>query len=132
MKEYIQPQREGEAMVQHFQVTRLLGRRIAARRKSLGLNQAAFSEKCGISVGWLSKIERGQAGKVSLPTIAAIERALELPTGDRQHGETLQSQDCEEALLLDAWRQLPANYRESALKLLRGLAGNHVRMRHSQ
>lgn len=47
-----------------------IGRRIARRRKSLGLKQAEVEEKADLSYKYLSNIERG----ISIPSIEVIMR----------------------------------------------------------
>ena len=48
----------------------LIGRRIAQRRKALGLTQARIAEQCDISDQYLSNIERA----VSIPSTEVIMR----------------------------------------------------------
>ena len=48
----------------------LIGKRIAARRKKLGLKQSEVEEKADISYGYLSNIERA----VSIPSTEVIMR----------------------------------------------------------
>lgn len=45
---------------------------LLARRQSLGLSQAALSERCGVPQADISRIERGQAN----PTISTVERLM--------------------------------------------------------
>lgn len=47
-----------------------IGRRIAARRKALGLRQSQVCEKCGINNNYLSNIERA----VSIPSLEVFMR----------------------------------------------------------
>lgn len=54
-----------------------IGRRIAVRRKQLGLKQAEVEEKAGLSYKYLSNIERG----ISIPSTEVIMRlAIALDT----------------------------------------------------
>lgn len=45
---------------------------LLARRQSLGLSQAALSDRCGVPQADISRIERGQGN----PTIATVERLM--------------------------------------------------------
>ena len=47
-----------------------LGRRIAARRRALGLRQVQLCEKCGINSNYLSNIERAK----SIPSLEVFMR----------------------------------------------------------
>ncbi len=74
-----------------------IGRRIARRRKQLGLKQAAVEEKADIGYKYLSSIERG----ISIPSTEVVMRlaiALEttpdeflMGTAHREEGEEWQS-----------------------------------------
>lgn len=50
-----------------------IGRRIAARRKKLGLRQVQVCEKCDINNNYLSNIERGR----SIPSLEVFMRICE-------------------------------------------------------
>ena len=52
-----------------------LGRRIKERRRALGHTQDTLAEALGVSVGYVSQIERGVT-KVSLDTLASIAARL--------------------------------------------------------
>lgn len=51
-------------------------------RKQRGLTQLDLSKETGISNAWISKIEKGQAVNVRLPTLHAICHALHIKTSD--------------------------------------------------
>lgn len=55
-----------------------LGSRVQARRHELGLTLAALSERCGVSVSYLSAIEKG-VNLPSLPVLAQVTEALDVP-----------------------------------------------------
>lgn len=48
-----------------------IGRRIKDRRKAQGMTQERLAEAMGVSVGYISQIERGVT-KISLETLSAI------------------------------------------------------------
>ncbi len=50
-------------------IKKKLGKKIADLRKSSGLTQESFSEKCGYSVEFISLIERG----VNAPSVSGLE-----------------------------------------------------------
>ena len=54
---------------------KLIGNRIKDARKRSGLTQEVMSEKLGVSVGYVSQIERGIT-KISLDLLAAISTIL--------------------------------------------------------
>lgn len=51
-------------------ITQSLGRRIAELRKTRGLTQEAFAEKCGYSTEFVSLVERG----LNAPSVAGLEK----------------------------------------------------------
>lgn len=53
------------------------GRRVRARRETLGLSQMALADKAGMHFTYLSSVERGQRN-LSLENILRIARALEV------------------------------------------------------
>lgn len=61
-------------------LTRWLGRVIAAERAQLGLTVAELARRAGISAGLVSQLERG-VGNPSLETVASLSRALGVPMG---------------------------------------------------
>lgn len=60
---------------------KLLGERVEAERKKLGLNQEELAEKAGITGNFLGHIERGTK-KASVDTIKKLADALEIPVGN--------------------------------------------------
>lgn len=54
---------------------RLIGKRIRARRKQMGLTLNSLSERTGVSVSMLSMLERGLAGG-SIGTLVAVSSVL--------------------------------------------------------
>lgn len=58
-----------------------LGARLRARRKALGLTMQKVAEDAGLTIGFISQIERGLASP-SLSSLAAVSRVLDLETGE--------------------------------------------------
>lgn len=57
-----------------------LGDRLRARRKALGLTMQKVAEDAGLTIGFISQIERGLASP-SLSSLAAVARVLDMDTG---------------------------------------------------
>jgi transcriptional regulator with XRE-family HTH domain len=55
-----------------------LARRVRALRESLSLRQEEFAKRCGISVSFVSLLERGERSP-SYETLVQIAKALEVP-----------------------------------------------------
>lgn len=53
------------------------GQRVAALRKTAGLSQEAFADKCGFARSYMSRIERGK-GNPSLDAIETLAAALKV------------------------------------------------------
>jgi transcriptional regulator with XRE-family HTH domain len=58
-----------------------LGARLRARRKALGLTMQKVAEDAGLTIGFISQIERGLASP-SLSSLAAVSRVLDMDTGE--------------------------------------------------
>jgi transcriptional regulator with XRE-family HTH domain len=55
-----------------------LGKRIRARRKQMKLTIAQIAERTGLTVSFLSQVERGKTG-ISIGSLRAISEVLEVP-----------------------------------------------------
>lgn len=58
-----------------------LGRAIALCRKQRSLNQAALAKRAGMSVAYLSLLERNERKDPTLSTVQSLAEALQVPTG---------------------------------------------------
>lgn len=56
-----------------------LGARLRARRKALGLTMQKVADEAGLTIGFISQIERGLASP-SLSSLAAVSRVLDMDT----------------------------------------------------
>lgn len=54
------------------------GQRVAVLRKTAGLSQEAFADRCGFARSYMSRIERGK-GNPSLDAIEILAAALRIP-----------------------------------------------------
>lgn len=60
---------------------KLIGGRIKAERKKLGITQEVLAEKLDVSIGYVSQIERGIT-KISLDLLAAVSTILKCNISD--------------------------------------------------
>ena len=58
-----------------------LGRALRSRRKELGLTMQAVADRAGLSVGFISQVERGLTAP-SLGSLASLAEVLETPIGN--------------------------------------------------
>ena len=70
--------RSGESPVSVEQVCEVVGERVRAIRRSLGLTMAQFAEAAEVSIGMLSKIENGRTAP-SIATLSGLARAGNVP-----------------------------------------------------
>lgn len=63
------------------QATRLLGERVRARRRELGLSQEAMAHQIGIHWTFLGQVERGQRN-LNLHNLLKLARGLGVEPGD--------------------------------------------------
>ena len=61
------------------------GNRVRELRKSQGISQEAFADKCGLNRTYISGIERGKRN-VALCNIEAIARAFGISISELTHG----------------------------------------------
>lgn len=59
-----------------------IGRRLAARRERLGLDQEAVADRAGLSRPYISRLERGIVPNPKLLDLEQVASALELPLND--------------------------------------------------
>lgn len=79
-----------------------LGKRIAARRKSLGWTQDALAERMGVDSETISRFERG-AHLPSLPTLERLAIALRVEVGELLSKRSVTQPDT--ATALAAWME---------------------------
>ena len=67
-----------------------LGQRLRALRTEAGLTQQAVADRAGVTDGWISRIERGDGGALTLRTLERVVEAvgarldLRTPTPDEE------------------------------------------------
>lgn len=74
-----------------------LGKRIAARRKELGLKQSQVNEMAGLSDKYLSNIERATS-VLSIDVLMKICTVLEITPNDLLLGTTEENVGCDKAI----------------------------------
>lgn len=99
---------------------KLIGKRIQSARKQARLTQEALAEKLGVSVGYVSQIERGIT-KVNLETLFAVCTILSRDPGELLTGAFGGSGEYLEAEFADKFRKLDARQRKVVLTLIEAL-----------
>ncbi len=101
-----------------------LGQRISTLRQEKGLTQAKLAEAAGMDPATLSRAEIGSL-RLSVKRLLAIAGALETDVADLFPSSMAEPQgSVPDELPVDlrrAWRAVPADRREMALRLLREL-----------
>lgn len=69
-----------------------IGRAIRARRRELGLSLRELGERAGLSIGFLSQVERGQSS-LALGSLSAVAAALGVEVADLFPGERRAGRD---------------------------------------
>jgi transcriptional regulator with XRE-family HTH domain len=69
-----------------------VGHQIRSRRTALGLSLRELGERSGLSVGFLSQVERGMSS-LALGSLASVARALEVDVADLFGGERRTGED---------------------------------------
>lgn len=103
-----------------------VGKRIAEARNKVGLSQAALAGKVGVTLGAIGQYEIGR----NLPRLKRLEAIAEvlgvttgwLLTGD-EPDEQVRAQTANEAEALRIVRDLPEDQQETALAVLKAMAG---------
>ncbi len=72
---------------------KVLGREVSRRRKQLNLTQEMLADRAGISRNYVSLIERGEVGNISIKVLNELANALDTTPaelgGPKGWGETL-------------------------------------------
>lgn len=95
-----------------------LGRRVRDRREAANLTQASLAERAGLSVNYVSAVERG-AKVPSLPALEDLARALGVAPG------TLLGPDSKDAWLdelVSVAESVPRDLRPVAIAVLKAVA----------
>lgn len=98
--------------------TKRLGKRIQAIRKAREMSQAQVSDKSGLSIDTLTRLETGKGQEPKLSTLIALAEALETSLNDLIPLGTDASPDADD---LVAYIKHMDKDRRNALRLLLGL-----------
>ena len=94
-----------------------LGDRIRARRRTLGLTLAQVAEKSGLSIPYVSNLERGR-GNPTIDALRALASALGLTASDLLGGNAEEGFDPLDLVLADAPSSLTAFARSARFATL--------------
>lgn len=74
----LEPNRTGSPRVTPDQINRAVGRRLATRRRELGLSLSQVAQRCGVSLQQVHRYERGQT-PMTAPMLVQLSRCLDVP-----------------------------------------------------
>ena len=97
---------------------KLIGERIKRVRKSNGMTQDLLAEKLGVSIGYVSQVERGIT-KISLDLLGAISSALECDIASFIAESATNSSDYMESELLGEIRKLDGKKKKYILEIIK-------------
>lgn len=99
---------------------KLIGKKIRARRISLGLTQECLAIAADVNISHISNIETGRS-KVSLPTLVNICNALDTTVDCMLNDEyKIEKDPVEQAIFLEL-RRLKPEMKEKLLKITKAL-----------
>ena len=93
----------------------MIGRRIKEKRRGLKKTQDDLAEALGVSVGYISQIERGVT-KISLDTLGAICVFLDCDIGEMVSNTLPQQSQYLSEELVDLFKTLSANQKKLLLE----------------
>lgn len=97
---------------------KLIGERVKRARKSKGLTQDILAEKLGVSIGYVSQIERGIT-KISLDLLGAISGILDCDVADFITESATHSNEYIESELMNEIRKLDQKKRKFVLESIK-------------
>ena len=97
---------------------KLIGERVKRARKSKGLTQDILAEKLGVSIGYVSQIERGIT-KISLDLLGAISGILDCDVADFITESATGSNGYMESELMNEIRKLDQKKRKFVLEFIK-------------
>ena len=96
---------------------KLIGDRIKQARKAKGMTQEVLSERLGVSIGYVSQVERGIT-KISLDLLGAISSILDCNVASLISESAVNSNGYMETEILNEIRKLDNKKRKYILKIL--------------
>ena len=94
-----------------------IGGRIKARRKQMGSTQERLAERLGVSVGYISQVERGVT-KISLDTLSEISVILDCDITDFLGGVTRNRENYLTAEVAESFERLPHEYKRLTMDII--------------
>ena len=96
----------------------LIGERIKKARRVCGMTQEILAEKLGVSIGYVSQVERGIT-KISLDLLAAISTILSCDIASLITDSAINSQDYLENEIISEIKKLNQKKRKYILKIIK-------------
>ena len=97
---------------------KLIGQRIKRVRKSNGMTQDLLAEKLGVSIGYVSQVERGIT-KISLDLLGAISSILDCDIAGLITESAMNSSEYMESELLSEIRKLDGKKKKYILEIIK-------------
>ena len=97
---------------------KLIGERIKKARKAMGITQDVLAEKLGVSIGYVSQVERGIT-KISLDLLGAISSILEYDIASFITESATNSSEYMESELLSEIRKLDSKKKKYILEIIK-------------
>ena len=97
---------------------KLIGERIKRERKASGMTQDVLAEKLGVSIGYVSQVERGIT-KISLDLLGAISSILNCDVASFITESATHSNEYMESELLFEIRKLDGKRRKYILEIIK-------------
>lgn len=102
---------------------KLIGERIKKARKLMDMTQDMMAEKLGVSIGYISQVERGIT-KISLDLLGAISSILECDIASFITESAINSSEYMESELLSEIRKLDSQKKKYILEIIK--LTNHI------
>ena len=96
---------------------KLIGERIKQTRKAKGMTQEVLAERLGVSIGYVSQVERGIT-KISLDLLGAISSILDCNVASLISESAVNSNGYMETEILNGIRSLDNKKRKYILKII--------------
>lgn len=96
---------------------KLIGERIKQARKAKDITQEHLAEKLGVSIGYVSQVERGIT-KISLDLLGAVSGILETDIATLVTGSAVHTNEYLESELLNKLRKLDRSKRRFLLEII--------------
>lgn len=97
---------------------KLIGERIKKTRKSKEITQEAMAERLGVSIGYVSQVERGIT-KISLDLLGAISTVLECDIASLISESAVNSDVYMESEFLEKFKKLDTKKRKYILEVIK-------------